>query len=342
MMKRKTLAVGLWVLVLIVGLDSGYAQQPTRSITNIFGDVYRAQNNTHHTVFLVTPEGIILGDPINTEFATWLKEELARRFDVAVRYVLYSHHHYDHVSGGEVFADTATFVGHQNMTKPLLLLPANTPLPSNAQEMDRNGNGRLEQSEASTIVHPLYGETDFAYFDENSDGELSGAEFVRGPLADVYAPNETYADRMTISLGGKTVEMIYTGIITHTDDMSVVYFPEERVVFVVDFIAIKRLPFRTLGGNELLDAWLNAIRGVENIDFDYVAPAHGEVGNKADVADHRGYLEELRGAVADGIAAGQTIEQLQASILLEDYKDWQNFDLWRPMNIEGMYNILTH
>jgi len=81
---------------------------------------------------------------------------------------------------------------------------------------------------------------------------------------------------------------------------------------------------------------------VENIDFDYVAPSHGEIGNQADVADHRGYLEDLRDAVADGIAAGQTIEQLQASILLEDYKDWQNFDLWRPMNIEGMYNILTN
>ncbi|MCZ6484680.1 MAG: MBL fold metallo-hydrolase [Acidobacteria bacterium] len=336
MMKRKTFAVALWVLVLIVGLDSGCAQQPTRSITNITGDVYRAQNNTHFTVFLVTPEGIILGDPINTEFATWLKEELARRFDVPVRYVLYSHHHYDHVSGGEVFADTATFVGHQNMTERLALLPSNTPLPSNAQEMDRNGNGRIEQSEASGNL-----ETNFAYFDENSDGALSGAEIVRGPLADVYPPNETYADRKTISLGGKTVEMIYTGIITHTDDMSVMYFPEERVVFVVDFITIKRLPFQTLG-NGRLDAWLNAIRGVENIDFDYVVPGHGEVGNKADLAEHRGYLEELRDAVADGIAAGKTLEQLQASILLEDYKDWQSFDAWRPMNIEGMYNMLNN
>jgi len=335
-MKKKSFAVALWVLVLIVGLDSGCAQQPTRSITNISGDVYRAQNNTHFTVFQVTPEGIILADPINTEFATWLKEELAGRFDVPVRYVLYSHHHYDHASGGEVFADTATFVGHQNMTERLALPPSNTPLPSNAQEMDRNGNGRIEQSEASGNL-----ETNFAYFDENGDGALSGAEIVRGPVADVYPPNETFADRKTISLGGKTVEMIYTGIMTHTDDMSVVYFPEERVVFVVDFITIKRLPFQTLG-NDRLDAWLNAIRGVENIDFDYIVPGHGEIGNKADLAEHRGYLEELREAVADGIAAGQTVEQLQASILLEDYKDWQSFDTWRTMNIEGMYNLLTN
>ena len=114
MMKRKTLAVALWVLVLIVGLDSGCAQQPTRSITNIFGDVYRAQNNTHHTVFLVTPEGIILSDPIRLDVAEWLEAEFSRRFDRTVRYVIYSHHHPDHAAGGTVFADTATFVAHEN------------------------------------------------------------------------------------------------------------------------------------------------------------------------------------------------------------------------------------
>ena len=40
---------------------------PTRSIVNITGDLYRAQNNNHHTVFLVTDEGIIMSDPINRD-----------------------------------------------------------------------------------------------------------------------------------------------------------------------------------------------------------------------------------------------------------------------------------
>ena len=88
---------------------------PRRSIEQITGGVYTATNNNHRTVFLVTPEGILLGDPINVEFAKWLKAELATRFKVPVRYVVYSHHHWDHASGGEVFADTAKFVGHANM-----------------------------------------------------------------------------------------------------------------------------------------------------------------------------------------------------------------------------------
>src|SRR5262245_62834235 len=85
---------------------------PTRAIVNITGQLYRVQNNNHYTVFLVTPEGIIMSDPINRDFARWLKAELASRFKVPVRYVLYTHRDWDHASGGVVVADTAELLGH--------------------------------------------------------------------------------------------------------------------------------------------------------------------------------------------------------------------------------------
>src|SRR5919108_6612622 len=102
------------------------AQAPRRAIERINGDVYTAINNNHRTVFLVTPEGIILGDPINADLSRWLKAELASRFKVPVKYVVYSHHHWDHASGGDVFADTARFVGHANMLEHLAMPPAST------------------------------------------------------------------------------------------------------------------------------------------------------------------------------------------------------------------------
>ncbi len=109
---------------------------PARSIVNITGDLYRAQNNNHHTVFLVTEEGIIMSDPINRDFATYLKAELEDRFTQPVRYVLYSHSDWDHASGGEVFADTAEFIGHENMLDALAA-PADMALPANAAELGR-------------------------------------------------------------------------------------------------------------------------------------------------------------------------------------------------------------
>ena len=98
---------------LIGGADLAAAQQaPTRTITNIAGDLYQFQNNFHFSVFYVTGEGIIATDPINSDAAEWLKTELQTRFGQPVKFLIYSHDHADHISGGEVFADTATVIAH--------------------------------------------------------------------------------------------------------------------------------------------------------------------------------------------------------------------------------------
>ena len=88
--------------------------QATREITKIAGEVYRFRNNNHFSVFAVTPEGVIATDPINADAAKWLKAELQSRFGKNVKYLVYSHDHADHISGGEVFADTAVIVAHDN------------------------------------------------------------------------------------------------------------------------------------------------------------------------------------------------------------------------------------
>src|SRR5437588_11903750 len=88
-----------------------------QEIGKLTGDVYYARMDDYVSAFLVTPAGIVLVEPIGTEMATWLKAELARRFNVPVKYVIYSHSHWDHASGGSVYADTAIFVGQENLRK---------------------------------------------------------------------------------------------------------------------------------------------------------------------------------------------------------------------------------
>jgi hypothetical protein len=63
-------------------LGQAPAAAPRRTIERVNGDVYTATNNNHRTVFLVTKEGIILADPINADFAKWIKAEFATRFKV--------------------------------------------------------------------------------------------------------------------------------------------------------------------------------------------------------------------------------------------------------------------
>jgi len=114
-----TLRFGVVLLLLVVLTPWAQAQTqapapPVREITPIAGEVYRFRNNNHYAVFAVTPAGIIATDPINAEAAQWLKAELQKRFSQPVKYLIYSHDHTDHISGGEVFADTAIVVAHEN------------------------------------------------------------------------------------------------------------------------------------------------------------------------------------------------------------------------------------
>ncbi|MFO0997546.1 MAG: MBL fold metallo-hydrolase [Alphaproteobacteria bacterium] len=115
MFNRLAAAFAAASLLVLVGSAQGQAPTPpTRAITKIAGEVYRFQNNAHFSVFAVTPDGIIATDPINADAAKWLKDELKKRFNKPVKYLVYSHDHADHIAGGEVFADTATVVAHEN------------------------------------------------------------------------------------------------------------------------------------------------------------------------------------------------------------------------------------
>jgi glyoxylase-like metal-dependent hydrolase (beta-lactamase superfamily II) len=332
-------------LLLVLGLPaSSIAQQePTRSITQITGDLYRGQNNNHFTVFLVTDEGIILADPINPGFSAWLKSELDTRFDVPVKYVLYSHHHGDHASGGDVFAETATFVGHENMLRHMAMPPESTPLPQDGQyaiaaTMDANGNGMIERSEASGAVLG-----NFAGFDENGDDALSGAEILRGPISQVREPEVTYATNTVISLGGKDVEMTWVGEMHHSSDMSVISFPEEKAMHIIDFVSFQRLPYREMDfENGDYNGWMAAINHWETVskDYDFISPGHGPLGDTSDVTEWREYFDQLQAAVSEGIAAGQSLEEMRESIQLPDYSEWAGYS-WLDENVLGMYHFLT-
>jgi len=59
----------------------------------------------------------------------WLKDQLAERHDVPVKYVILSHDHPDHVCNSQVFDDTAITIGHKNILPHLLRERRSTSLP---------------------------------------------------------------------------------------------------------------------------------------------------------------------------------------------------------------------
>ena len=302
------------------------AETPERAIVNITDDLYRVQNGTHFTVFVVSSEGIILADPINRDAAQWLSAELDERFGLPVRYVLYSHSHWDHASGAAVFADTATLVGHANMRAEIE--SARQGLPTMVGIVDANGNGAMDRDEASGELA-----RNFSLFDRNSDGRINGAEL----MADVVAPELTYDESLTIVLGEKIVRIVHPGP-NHSSDMSVLLFPDEGVIYGVDFVNVNRLAFG-FPGTGTTDEWIASLRRVEALDFDTVAPGHSGVGTKADFIEYLEFFEALDAGVDGAIAAGLSLDAFLASDALNAYAHMPNFEPQRDRNIEAAWRV---
>lgn len=257
-------------------------------LQQIAEDTYAFNNSGYVSLFIVTDDGVIATDPgsqSGPERAEAYKAAIASVTDQPVRYLVYSHHHADHAIGGDVFADTATFISHRNAFHQLVNL----------------GDGRT-------------------------------------PL-----PQITFTDVLSIELGGKSVELIYTGR-NHSDSSIVLLYPAERLLFAVDFIPVDALPYQTLP-DAYPEEWVESLRWIEeNLDFDTLIPGHPPLpGTKADVGEMRQYLENLMTAVQSARDAGhadnspEMVDAVRAE-LESGYGTWAMFEEWLPLNIEGMIN----
>jgi glyoxylase-like metal-dependent hydrolase (beta-lactamase superfamily II) len=96
-------------------------------------DTYAFVNGGYISLFIVTDDGVIATDPSSQggpERAEAYREAITSITDQPVRYLIYSHDHADHATGGDVFADTATFISHRIAVEKLAALnDPSTPVP---------------------------------------------------------------------------------------------------------------------------------------------------------------------------------------------------------------------
>jgi glyoxylase-like metal-dependent hydrolase (beta-lactamase superfamily II) len=122
----------LAVCLLVAALPLLAAAQDTEEfrIEPLAGNVYRFTAGRYCTVFMVTEDGLFVTDPIDANAAAWLRSELARRFDMPIRYLAYSHNHVDHVLGGDVLAgEETTVIAHEYAAEDLAWTRVPTALP---------------------------------------------------------------------------------------------------------------------------------------------------------------------------------------------------------------------
>ena len=76
--------------------------------------VYKyAPGNGYSSMFVVTDDGVIVVEPVNTVHSKGLLKAIQSVTDKSIRYLLHSHNHWDHSKGGQVFRDAgAKIVAH--------------------------------------------------------------------------------------------------------------------------------------------------------------------------------------------------------------------------------------
>ena len=130
-------------------------QRPQIGTTKVEGtdNVYIFRNGNHQAMFVVTKDGVIATDPVaygRPNGGQQYVDEIKKVTDKPIKYLIYSHHHFDHIAGGKAFKDAgATIVAHRCAQERLAVLQdPHTPLPdqtvSNRGKTIRLGGTRLE------------------------------------------------------------------------------------------------------------------------------------------------------------------------------------------------------
>ncbi len=94
-------------------------QQPPFATTKVDGtdNVYIFRNGGAQSMFVVTPAGVIATDPIGYARPEGVQDyvnEIKKITNQPIRYLVYSHHHFDHISGGKPFKEAgARVIAHK-------------------------------------------------------------------------------------------------------------------------------------------------------------------------------------------------------------------------------------
>ena len=158
-MSRRSYAIAAAVLATACLGVAAYAQQPAPppfATTKVDGtdNVYVFRYGGHQSMFVVTSAGVIATDPIGygrPQAVVTYVDEIKKVSNQPIKYLIYSHQHFDHIAGGKPFKDAgATIIAHTRAKEWLLALrDPHTVLPDEAVDTTRTitlGDTTLELS----------------------------------------------------------------------------------------------------------------------------------------------------------------------------------------------------
>lgn len=206
-----------------------------------------------NTTFIVGADGVAVVDPGLFTSGPRVVRELRAITDLPVRYVIYTHGHYDHAFGTPALLDDAVERGHD---APDIVGHANV-----ARRFERYAktSGHL----ATTF------DLQFASWAGN------GGDVVR--KARYCPPTIEYEDRLLLDgLGDRPIELRHG--LGETDDHTWVWVPDARVIvggdFIVSSLPNAGTPFRV---QRYVLEWAEALEAMAEVEPAAIVSGHGDV-----------------------------------------------------------------
>ncbi len=100
--------------VILLSAPIGFSQSLPKNVGEIGENIYSySLDGEYFSMFIVTEDGVIAIESINSMHAKGMVDAIKQITEKPIKYLLHSHNHWDHASGGQVFKDAgAKTVAH--------------------------------------------------------------------------------------------------------------------------------------------------------------------------------------------------------------------------------------
>ena len=275
-----------------------------------------AMTTMSNNLVLINDDHVMLVDSsVSPAAARGLVEGIKTLTDKPIKYVFNTHYHFDHAHGNQIFGDDVEIIGHEFVRSMLMTDVL-------AQRTNRSFTAGIP-AQVEALRARVAGTTDAAER-QRLEAQLVIQEAHGLAIQETRPtpPNVTYRDSLTLVKGGREVQLHFPGR-GHTGGDSLVFLPEERIVFTGDFFvgspAAGSLPYM---GDGYVEEWPASLDRLRALDFDVMVPGHGTPFREREQIDHlQAYLRDFHTQVSALHAQGVSAQDATAQVDLMAHAD---------------------
>ena len=149
---------------------------------------------------------------------------------------------------------------------------------------------------------------------ENCKKEMEASAGGRNPAPQDRLPTKTYAKTEKLTADGVHIRL-YHWANGHTSGDTIVYLPDEKIVFGGDLLVTNRPDTLIhLEKNGSAAGWIENAKGMVGLDADTYLTGHGEMMTKADVQKKLAFIEDKYNKIKTMTAQGKSLDEIKTSL----------------------------